>query len=204
MNFKAVVFDCDGVLFDSLEANRAYYNALLEKLNLPPLSKEQLDFAHCHTVFEVIDFVIPDPILRKKAQNIRKKTKYRQFLNYVKPEPYMKDSLADFKNQFKVGMATSRTTTVQLLLDYYDILSYFDIIISSTDVKQVKPHPESLYKIITHFSVKPKEMVYVGDAWVDAEMAKRANVSFIAYKNSNLSADFHAKTFLQIAEIIKG
>ncbi len=203
MNFKAVVFDCDGVIFDSLEANQAYYNTLLEKLNLPPLSKEQLNFAHCHTVFEVIDFVIPEPILRKKARNILKGIDYSQFFKLVKPEPHMKDALADLKNQLKIGMATNRSITVQPLLDYHGILSYFDIIISSADVKQVKPHPESLYKIMTHLSVKPEEMIYVGDARVDAEMAKRAKVPFIAYKNSNLQADFHAETFLQIAKIIK-
>lgn len=198
-----MVFDCDGVIFDSLKANQAYYNALLEKLNLPPLSKEQLNFAHCHTVFEVIDFVIPEPTLRKKARNILKGIDYSQFFKLVKPEPYMKDVLADLKNQLKIGMATNRSITVQPLLDYHGILSYFDIIISSADVKQVKPHPESLYKIMTHLFVKPEEMIYVGDAWVDAEMAKRAKVPFIAYKNSNLQADFHAETFLQIAKIIK-
>ena len=46
MNLKAIVFDCDGVIFDSREANKAYYNAILKNIGLPPMNEEQLNFAH--------------------------------------------------------------------------------------------------------------------------------------------------------------
>jgi len=204
MRIKAVIFDCDGVLFDSREANRAYYNALLEAVGLPPMTEDQLCFAHCHTVFEVINYLIPDPVLREKAHQARKKMDYRRFLPYMKPEPYVKEVLADFKRQFKVGMATSRTNTIHRLLQTYGLLSYFDIVISALDVKHAKPHPEALFKIMTFLSITPQEMVYIGDAEVDAEMAKKAGVPFIAYKNPDLPADFYAESFLQLAKIIKG
>ncbi|MDL1969837.1 MAG: HAD family hydrolase [Candidatus Desulfofervidaceae bacterium] len=204
MGLKAVIFDCDGVLFDSREANRAYYNALLEAVGLPPMTEDQVRFAHCHTVFEVINYLIPDPVLREKAYQVRKNIDYHRFLTYIKPEPYVKEVLADFKKQFKVGMATSRTNTIQRLLQTYGLLSYFDLVVSAMDVKHAKPHPESLFKIMTSFSVTSREMIYIGDAEVDAEMAKKAGVPFIAYKNPDLPADFYAENFLQLAEIIKG
>jgi beta-phosphoglucomutase-like phosphatase (HAD superfamily) len=34
-SLKLVIFDCDGVMFDSMEANRKYYNFLLEKFGHP-------------------------------------------------------------------------------------------------------------------------------------------------------------------------
>lgn len=204
MELKAVIFDCDGVLFDSREANRVYYNALLEAVGLPPMTEDQLRFAHCHTVFEVIDYLIPDPVLKEKAHQVRKNMDYHRFLSYMKLEPYAKEVLADLKNRFKVGMATSRTNTIYRLLGAYGLLSYFDLVISAMDVKHAKPHPESLFKIMTSFSVTSQEMIYIGDAEVDAEMAQKAGVRFIAYKNPALPADFFAENFLQLAEIIGG
>ena len=41
-----VIFDCDGVLFDSAAANVAYYNAVLERLGRPPMSEEWGRRAH--------------------------------------------------------------------------------------------------------------------------------------------------------------
>ncbi|MDL1955949.1 MAG: HAD family hydrolase [Candidatus Desulfofervidus auxilii] len=203
MKLKAIVFDCDGVIFDSKEANRAYYDTILKILELPPMTEEQLYYAHTHTVYEVIDYLIPDPILRKKAHILRKKIDYSQFIPYLKLEPNVKEVLALFKKSFKIGMATSRANTVYQLLDTYKLSNYFDIIISALDVKQVKPHPEALYKIMTYFSIKPEEMIYVGDGDIDAEMAKRAKVIFVAYKNKGLNSDFYIDNFLELLKIVK-
>ena len=37
---KLVIFDCDGVMFDSKNANRVYYNHMLEKFGHPPMDAE--------------------------------------------------------------------------------------------------------------------------------------------------------------------
>ena len=39
---RGVVFDCDGVLFDSRDVNRHYYNHILGALGLEPMSPEDL------------------------------------------------------------------------------------------------------------------------------------------------------------------
>ena len=49
---KLVAFDCDGVLFDSQQANIAFYNAILAHFDRPPLSPEAVDYIHSHTVWE--------------------------------------------------------------------------------------------------------------------------------------------------------
>ena len=52
-----VIFDCDGVLFESHQANLAYYNAVLEKLGEPPVLAEQRERAHlCHTAASPVVF----------------------------------------------------------------------------------------------------------------------------------------------------
>ena len=201
-HLKVMVFDCDGVLFDSKEANRAYYNALLASVGLPPMTEEQLAFAHCHRVFEVIDYLIPEPKLREKAYEARKRLDYCNFLSYMRPEPYVKEVLSAFKRQFKLGMATSRTNTIHRLLEIYGLRSFFDLIISALDVQRPKPHPEALYKIMDTFKIKNDELLYIGDAEVDAEMAKRAGVPFVAYKRPDLPADIHVDSLLELVKTL--
>lgn len=45
-NIKAVIFDCDGVLFNTIKANETYYNMVLSHMKKPLLNKEQLKKVH--------------------------------------------------------------------------------------------------------------------------------------------------------------
>jgi len=38
--YKGFIFDCDGVLIDSLQANVVYYNRYRTRFGLPPMSPE--------------------------------------------------------------------------------------------------------------------------------------------------------------------
>ena len=56
-NFRCVIYDCDGVLFDSLEANGRLYSDVCVSLGRPPLNEEELRYVHCHTVIEAINLI---------------------------------------------------------------------------------------------------------------------------------------------------
>ena len=52
---RAVVFDCDGVLFDSWHANVAYYDAIRARLGLAPMDEAWHERAHFLAGSQVID-----------------------------------------------------------------------------------------------------------------------------------------------------
>ena len=54
---KLVIFDCDGVMFDSRDANRIYYNQLLEKFDYPLMDREEEDYVHSHNVMDSVSFI---------------------------------------------------------------------------------------------------------------------------------------------------
>ena len=54
---KVVAFDCDGVLFDTEQSNRAFYNEILNHLGKPELTPEQFAFVHMHTLDESLTFL---------------------------------------------------------------------------------------------------------------------------------------------------
>ena len=54
---KLVIFDCDGVMFDSKETNRAYYNQLLNHFSCPPMNEDEVAYVHVHNVFDSVDHI---------------------------------------------------------------------------------------------------------------------------------------------------
>ena len=64
---RGVVFDCDGVLFDSRDVNRHYYNHILLALGLVPMSVEDEDYVFMHTVDTSLARIIPSELMQRAA-----------------------------------------------------------------------------------------------------------------------------------------
>ena len=197
---RLVIFDCDGVLFDSREANRAFYNQLLSGLGKDRLTEAGLNYVHMHTVFEAVDYLFPGEGERLAAHEYRKKIDPLPFIRLMVPEAGIESFLAFLRPLVKTAISTNRTTTINEVLKFHRLAGYFDLVVSALDVTRPKPDPESLYKIINHFQVRHDEAVYIGDSVVDAEAAHRAGIPLIAYKNPQLEADLHVDSFRDLQE----
>jgi len=200
--FSAVVFDCDGVMFDSRQANINFYNHLLAHFGLPLLREEQVAYIHMATADESIRYVFKGTPYLEQALAYRLQVDYTPFIRDMIPEPGLKELLALLKPKCGLAVATNRSNTIEKVLEYYGLAGYFDIVVCSLDVTRPKPHPESLFKILDFFSIRPDQALYVGDSSVDAETAKAASVPFVAYKNENLDAAFHVEQLLDIASSV--
>jgi phosphoglycolate phosphatase len=201
-NIKAVVFDCDGVLFDTETANRVYYSRILQHFGRPAVTDEQFAFVHMHTVAESMDYLFPDEKTRAAAHQFRKSMDYREYLRYLEVEPYLVSLLEQLRPQIKTAIATNRTDTVDRLLAEFNLKGYFDLIVTSSDVKQPKPHPDVLYKVLDYFELAPHEAIYVGDSQVDELAAKSACIPLIAYRNRNLVSDYHIDTLKDLEGLL--
>ena len=76
-NVKVVTFDCDGVMFDTAQANRVYYSRILQHFGSPALTDEQFTFVHMHTVAESVAYLFPDEATLAAAHDFRKSMDYR-------------------------------------------------------------------------------------------------------------------------------
>ena len=203
---KIAIFDCDGVLFDSREANRHYYNRVLTQLGLCEMNEEQLDFCHMHTASESINYLLKgqrENVLRE-AEDVISHLDYASFLKYMTMEPGVVETVTALRKHISTAISTNRSTTMPLLSRMYGLGNLFDKIVCAMDVKMPKPHPEGVFLILDFFNITPESAVYIGDTNVDQEVAQRAGVPFIAYKNSDLDALFHVEHFFDLKKIILG
>lgn len=201
-HLKVVAFDCDGVMFDSREANRAYYNHVLDHFHLPAMTPEQLAYAHMHTVDESLAHLIPDEATREAAQAYRSRLGYLPFLKYMQMEPGLISLLETLRPRFKTAVATNRTDTMARVLADNHIDHLFDLVVCALDVQFPKPHPEALEKVVGHFSVSPGEVIYVGDSSVDELAARGAGIPFVAYRNPDLTAEHHIRHLKEIKGLV--
>ncbi len=201
--FKVVAFDCDGVMFDTENANRSYYNDILAFLGRPPMTEEQFRYAQMQTVDKSIAMLFPDEKDYFAAQQYRKENGYAPYIRYMKMAPDLIPVLEYLRPGYGTAVATNRTDTMQRVLEIHRIEKYFDKVVTALDVVHPKPAPDVLICLLAHFNVNAPELLYIGDSKVDEAAAEAAGVSFAACGNPELDADYHITGLGEIKAILK-
>jgi HAD superfamily hydrolase (TIGR01549 family) len=200
--FQVLVFDCDGVLFDSREANTCFYSHILQVIGRPPVQPDQQAFIHMHPVRESLHFLLPEEEDFRKAWDYTQTIDFKAFNVHLKPEPGLVELLECARSTHRIAMATNRTVSTREVLAHFSLDQYFDLVVSASDVRYPKPHPESMERILDAFRVRADQVLYVGDSQVDEALAVSTGVCFVAYKNPSLKATFHISHFNELYPII--
>jgi phosphoglycolate phosphatase-like HAD superfamily hydrolase len=201
---RGIIFDCDGVLVDSRDANRMYYNLIREGIGMLSLTPEEEDYVHMHSVTECLNHIIPAERM-DEAQEVRRNLDYADIFPYI----FLEDGLVELLEELsrrKVRMAvhTNRTSTVESLLRHFEIDQYFDPVISAGSLKRPKPDPEGVFKILDAWKLPLEDVSYIGDSALDERSAKAAAVPFWAYKNPALAALLYIPDFASLRSCIRG
>lgn len=177
---RAVIFDCDGVLFDSLPANEAYYNAILTRLGLPPMGPTQLALAHRGSTLQFFQTVFGNnPEKIEQARQVALSIDYEPFYRLMQPAPRLHETLGSLRKRYRLGMATNRGFTAREVVRRFGLEEYLAVTVGTRDVERPKPHPDMLLRCAEWLGVNPREAVYVGDAETDAQAANLARMHFI-------------------------
>ena len=200
---KLIIFDCDGVLFDSKDANRRYYNDLLARFGYPEMSDEEVSFVHMHNVNDSIRHIFrhyPHQDM-SLVHSFRVTSDYSRYLQFMIMEPGLSSFLENVVSRFHLAISTNRTTTMNALLSRYKLTDYFELVVTAADVENPKPAPDALEKILTYFRCRPSESIFIGDSIIDQHHAESMEVPFIAFKNKQLEADYHVKSFAELSRL---
>ncbi len=180
---KAVIFDCDGVMFESRQANLAYYNRILEQFSHPAVLPDQSEKAHlCHTASSavVLKTLLGEERLAE-ALNCAADLDYREFIPYMEQEPHLIGILESLKVRFPLAVATNRGHSIRAILDHFELNDFFSVVVTCHDVAAPKPAPDMLLLAAEQLDVAPGDCLFVGDSILDRQAADKAGMSFIGY-----------------------
>ncbi len=185
---RLVIFDLDGVLYESKEFHfDALNEALGEVSNEYKISKEEhlktYDGLSTYKKLEILtetknlDSKFYEQIWKKKQEITS------SLLSNIKVNQNLVDYMKKLKsNNIKiVCCSNSIEKTVKSVLKNLGIIDYFDEIYSNENVENPKPHPEIFWLPMIKYSIQPNETVIIEDSPVGRLSAKMsgANTVFV-------------------------
>ena len=203
---KAVIFDMDGVIVDTMDLHR---NAAIKSLseNGLEVSLEEIkkyDGIKSSEAFKKFfssktDEEI-DEMLSKKYEFLRKQVKG------IKPFPGFFEFLFRLKGKCPLAVvSTSRKAFVEYVLEQIGEKDSFKVILGAEDVFRGKPDPEGYIKAAERLGVKPGDCLVIEDSIVGVKAAKGAGTKCVGVTNTFdkiflLDADLIVDSLAEISE----
>ena len=178
---KALIFDLDGTLSDSLPVHLATWNQLGEKYGFefdPKILYEMtgrptIEFAQ-RVVEQYKLSVDPADIVRQKQ------TSFWDLAHLLKP---VEEVISIVKNYYRklpmaVGTGASRKSA-EVQLKALQLTEYFDAIVSADDVTSHKPNPDTFLECARLMKVKPEFCQVFEDGDLGIIAAKKAGMMIV-------------------------
>ena len=181
MKYKAVVFDMDGVIFDSERLVLECWTEVAEKMGIKDMDKVYYKCIGVNMVQSkeiTMDFYGPEfpyDVFRAEASRLY----HTRFDNGRLPMKPGVVELLEFLKQhgYRVGLASStRYEVVHQELRDAGILPYFQNLTCGDMVTVSKPNPEIFLKACEALSVAPKEAIAIEDSFNGIRAAHRAGM----------------------------
>ena len=196
---KAVIFDIDGVLADSLDANTKFFKDIMHAAGYKHPTRDVISKIFHMNRMDTIKF-LSNTDSEDEIQRILQIADEIQYpIRLLRMYPGAKKVVKELSLSYKLAVVTSRMR--KTTKDYFNFSSlgkYFDVVVTYENSKKHKPHPEPLLIAAKKLKVKPSEAVYIGDQNSDVQAAKAAEMKVIIYRNKLPNADCLIKSFDEI------
>lgn len=174
---QAVLFDWDGTLLDSYDADSAAYLAMFRAMGIPwGLDELALHYSpNWYNVYRAAK-------LPRNRWDDANRAWRAQYANHnPKLVAGARRVLARIARHHRMGLVTSGDRDrVLRQLRKFRLTRLFAARVCAGDTRQKKPHPAPLRLALRQMRLKPAVCIYVGDSPHDLEMARRAGVRAIA------------------------
>ncbi|MFH1071862.1 MAG: HAD family hydrolase [Nanoarchaeota archaeon] len=181
---KSVIFDVDGVLLDSFEANLRFFQDLMRKTGYRPPTREEYPALFHLSMLQVIRVLTKssDEDEVKKIWKMGKSRSVGYHLELLKHPDGMEDVIQELSKTYTLAIVTSRVKgTVFEASRLAKLKRYFKVTITYEDTINHKPHPEPLLLAAKKLKVSPARAVYIGDVENDVLAARAAGMKVITY-----------------------
>jgi len=184
--YKAVVFDFDGLIFDTESVHTTIYKEMFESHNVEfPFNKwiQNIGTKSNVSIYDLLEKEIKE-IDREQLKKMNKE-KLETRLNALKVRPGVEEILKEAQAMnLKIGLASSSDYKwVSSHLDRLGLLHYFECIMTSDDVAEVKPHPELYLLAAKQLGVEPEVCIAFEDSANGSLAAKRAGLTCVIVPN---------------------
>lgn len=182
---RAVIFDVDGTLVDTVDA----YHAVAELAAAPhglPIRRETVRYAlnNNHPTFWELVTPLEHPN-RLELMEAMKREAMRRWPEVLRQHgrimPGLRQTLETLKSRgLRLAIMTGSQSGSFQPLREEGLLSFFEIVVTGAEVTRPKPDPEGLLKCAAVLGVAPDQTVYVGDTPTDVRASRAAGMAAVS------------------------
>jgi HAD superfamily hydrolase (TIGR01509 family) len=190
---KAVLFDMDGVIIDSMPSHSEAWVYMFKTLGIE-ITEEDIYIREGIKPYElVLEFYKRDGMkISDDEINQIIKTKVEYFWDKYSPGLYggIKNCLQKIKEKkYLISLVSGSTKeNVFKVLNDFEIIDYFDYVVHSDLVTKGKPHPMSFIKAVEGLKLEAKNCICIENAPYGIRSAKDAGV-YVCAIATTLSGD---------------
>ncbi len=197
MKYRALVFDFDGTIADTLGETRNIFNELAPDYGIRRVEEHEMaELRHLSLKQILSELNIPK---RKVPSIIARGTgMMRANIDRLKLIKGMREALTELrKHTENFGILTSNSTTnVDVFLRNHGLRDHFEFVSSTSKLTGKARHLRAIRKT---FSLENEEMLYIGDELRDVKAAQKAKIPHAAVSwgfNSRESLEKSKPTYL--------
>lgn len=206
---KAIFFDLDGTILDTVPDIQDSINRMLAENGLPPLSAEEIVRYVGNGAKKLVDRCLKGRVTEERAE--RCLNRYNEiYTNCGSPKtrifPGLSKTLPLLKEKgYLLAVITNKPqeTADEVKKIYLDPLG-ISYVFGQREGIPVKPDPKPMEIVLAQFGLKRKEVVFVGDGETDAAFAINAGVRGISclwgYRGKELLLEVGAREFIDRPE----
>jgi phosphoglycolate phosphatase len=178
MIYKTLVFDFDGTIADTLGETRRIFNRIAPDYGIREVAEHELDQLRHLSLKELLDHLsIPKrrvPVLIARGTGMM-----RSNITELKLIAGMPEVLVELRKHVRsFGILTSNATAnVDLFLRTHGLRDEFDFISSTSKLSGKSKHLKAIRKT---FTMRPDELLYIGDELRDVRASQKAGIPIAA------------------------
>lgn len=210
---KAIIFDVDGVLVDSMRFQADAWAKAFKEVGIE-IRREDIyelegsnDRRLIKSVFETAGKE-PEP---ECFEWLPEKKREVLDLDSIKPFEGILECLDELKPHFKLAMVSgSNRITVENIVERF-FLGYFEVVINGSDLERSKPDPDPYLKALEMLDLTRNECIVIENAPFGVTAAKRAGLYCVAVasmlepetvQHADLVLEDHAALFDYLKSLI--
>lgn len=174
MTIKVIIFDVDGVIFNTDVVYFNYLQKILKELgiHIDQMFYIQNDYDDC-----IYKLSLP----KKTIAIVRQRMDECYYNDNILANVQLRDGILPMLQQLSQSVhlaigSGEKKSQIERYLNHFSISNFFSFVGHGALVKGRKNNPAYFHTIATHYRVKPQECLHVGDNLID-QLALQAGVS---------------------------